>query len=195
MTTIDLATGIERPSDPKDYITKVAAVAAAKPGTLHPLWDDFLNRVTNNNSELIDFLQRFFGYCMTGQTKEHVLVFLYGTGANGKGVFVNTVSGILGDYAIIAPMDLRLSSLGTVCARCCRASRRRRRRSTPRGGLLSMSGQAKRDELARRYAEYPKLVARLVDLFGSAKALDEEVSRVNGSAPPGRAPPSAWGRA
>jgi predicted transcriptional regulator len=45
--------------------------------------------------------------------------------------------------------------------------------------------QAKRDELARRYAEYPKLVARLVDLFGSAKALDEEVSRVNGSAPPG----------
>jgi hypothetical protein len=45
--------------------------------------------------------------------------------------------------------------------------------------------QAKRDELARRYAEYPKLVAPLVDLFGSAKALDEEVSRVNGSAPPG----------
>jgi hypothetical protein len=45
--------------------------------------------------------------------------------------------------------------------------------------------QAKRDELARRYAEYPKIVARLVDLFGSAKALDEEVSRVNGSAPPG----------
>jgi hypothetical protein len=45
--------------------------------------------------------------------------------------------------------------------------------------------EAKRDEWARKYAEYPKLVARLVDLFGSAKAVDEEVSRVNGSAPPG----------
>jgi hypothetical protein len=39
--------------------------------------------------------------------------------------------------------------------------------------------------LARKYAEYPKLVARLIDLFESAKAVDEEVSRINGSAPPG----------
>jgi hypothetical protein len=45
--------------------------------------------------------------------------------------------------------------------------------------------EAKRDELARKYAEYPKLVAQLVDLFGSAKAVDEEVSRINGLAPPG----------
>ena len=45
--------------------------------------------------------------------------------------------------------------------------------------------EAKRDELARQYAEYPKLVARLVDLFESAKAVDEKVSRINGSAPPG----------
>jgi hypothetical protein len=41
--------------------------------------------------------------------------------------------------------------------------------------------EAKRDEWARKYAEYPKIVTQLVDLFGSAKAVDEE----NGSAPPG----------
>jgi putative DNA primase/helicase len=110
MTTINLVTGIERPSDPKDYITKIAAVAAADPGTPHPLWDAFLARVTNNVHELIGFLQRFLGYCMTGSTKEHVLLFLYGTGANGKSVFVNTVSGIFGDYAIIAPMELFMAS-------------------------------------------------------------------------------------
>jgi hypothetical protein len=45
--------------------------------------------------------------------------------------------------------------------------------------------EAKRDEWTRKYADYPKLVAQLVDLFGSAKAVDEEVSRINGSAPPG----------
>ena len=110
MTTIDLNTGIERPSDPRDYITKIAAVAAADPGTPHPLWDAFLARVTDNNPELIGFLQRFLGYCMTGETSEHVLLFLYGTGANGKSVFVNTVSGIFGDYAIIAPMELFMAS-------------------------------------------------------------------------------------
>ena len=72
------------------------------------------------------------------------------------------------------------------CLRLLSVSKRRRRRSTPRGGLLKYERvQAKRNELARKYAEYPKLVARLVDLFGSAKAVDEEVSRINGSAPPG----------
>jgi hypothetical protein len=45
--------------------------------------------------------------------------------------------------------------------------------------------EAERDELARKYAEYPKLVARLVDLFESAKAVDEKVSRINRSGPPG----------
>ena len=39
--------------------------------------------------------------------------------------------------------------------------------------------------LARKYTEYPELMARLVDLFESAKAVDEAVSRINGSAPPG----------
>lgn len=110
MTTIHLDTGIERPSDPKDYITKITAVAAAKRGTPHPLWDAFVMRVTDNSAELIGFLQRFLGYCLTGETSEHVLLFLYGTGANGKGVFVNTVSGILGDYAVVAPMDLFMAS-------------------------------------------------------------------------------------
>jgi putative DNA primase/helicase len=110
VTTIDLNTGVERPSDPKDYITKIAGTTIAKPGTPHPLWDDFLRRVTNNNSELTGFLRRFLGYCMTGETREHVLLFLYGTGANGKGVFLNTVVNIFGDYAVIAPMDLFMAS-------------------------------------------------------------------------------------
>ncbi|MFO1113660.1 MAG: hypothetical protein U1E35_07350 [Rhodospirillales bacterium] len=34
-----------------------------------------------------------------------MLFFLYGTGANGKGTFLNTLTGILGDYAQIAGMD------------------------------------------------------------------------------------------
>ena len=110
MTTIDLDTGVERPPNPKDYITKVTAVHAAKPGTPHPLWDEFLARVTNNSAELINFLQRFLGYCLTGVTSEHVLLFMHRTGANGKSVFVNTIVNILGDYAIIAPMDLFMAS-------------------------------------------------------------------------------------
>jgi putative DNA primase/helicase len=110
MTTIELKTGVERPSDPLDYITKIAGTTIAKPGTPHPLWDAFLKRVTNDDASLIDFLQRFLGYCVTGATFEHVLLFLYGTGANGKSTFIKTVTGIFGDYAIVAPMELFLAS-------------------------------------------------------------------------------------
>jgi putative DNA primase/helicase len=53
-----------------------------------------------------------FGYCMTGSTQEHALFFLYGTGANGKSVFVNTVFTLMGDYAANAPMDTFMESRG-----------------------------------------------------------------------------------
>ena len=38
------------------------------------------------------------------------MFFGYGTGGNGKGVFVNTVSGVMGDYATTAPMETFIAS-------------------------------------------------------------------------------------
>jgi putative DNA primase/helicase len=49
--------------------------------------------------EIRDFLQRIAGYCLTGRTDEHVFLFLYGHGANGKSVFVELMNWLLGDYA------------------------------------------------------------------------------------------------
>jgi putative DNA primase/helicase len=108
--TIDLLTGIDRAPNRLDYCTKVAAVSPAPEGTLCPMWTAFLDTVTGGDAELIGFLKRFLGYCMTGFVNEHALVFLFGTGANGKGVFTSTVTGIFGDYAIIAPMEMFLAS-------------------------------------------------------------------------------------
>jgi putative DNA primase/helicase len=102
--TFDLRTGIERPCDPLDFITKGTACMAAPRGTPHPLWSKFLNRVTNGDADLQAFLQRYVGYCLTGITSEHAFVFAYGTGSNGKSTFINTVANIFGDYATIASM-------------------------------------------------------------------------------------------
>jgi putative DNA primase/helicase len=65
----------------------------------------FLSDVTAGDRELQAFLQRMAGYCLTGTTTEQVLFFLWGTGANGTGTFLNTLRGIWGDYAAVAPMD------------------------------------------------------------------------------------------
>ena len=108
--TVDLRTGIGRAPDPLDYITKKAACSCAPAGTPHPLWTQFLKRVTDGNAELQRFLQRYVGYCCTGLTNEHRFVFAYGTGANGKSTFINTVAGIFGDYATVADMSTFVAS-------------------------------------------------------------------------------------
>jgi putative DNA primase/helicase len=108
--TIELRTGVERAPERLDYITQKAASVIAPPGTPHPLWSAFLNRVTDHNAELADFLKRYIGYCTTGITTEHVFVFAYGSGANGKGTFINTISKIFGDYATVADVNTFLAS-------------------------------------------------------------------------------------
>jgi len=103
--SIKLSTGVERPNNPLDYCTKITGAAAAPEGTPCPMWLSFLNTVMNGDADLIDYLQRVCGYCMTGSIKEHAMFFLYGTGANGKSVFINTLRGILGTYHTTAPIE------------------------------------------------------------------------------------------
>lgn len=101
--SISLETGATRPPAPEDLCTKIAG-AAPLPGGC-PLWLAFLDRVMAGDVELQRYLQRVAGYCLTGSTREHVMFFLYGTGANGKSVFTGTLRAIWGDYAVVAPME------------------------------------------------------------------------------------------
>jgi putative DNA primase/helicase len=66
---------------------------------------DFLDTIFAKDNELIAYLQKFFGYILTGVTTEHAMLFFYGTGANGKSVLISTISGILGEYHRVAPID------------------------------------------------------------------------------------------
>jgi putative DNA primase/helicase len=101
---IDLRTGRERPHRHDDYMSKITEVGP-DPRCPTPHWKRFLQRVTNRDRELIAFLQRVAGYALTGITREHALFFAYGTGANGKSTFFNTIAGCLGDYHRTAPIE------------------------------------------------------------------------------------------
>jgi putative DNA primase/helicase len=100
--TVDLSTGELRPNRREDLLTKLTAASS---GGDCPTWLRFLDRITGGSTELQCFLQRVVGYCLTGLTREHAIFFLYGTGANGKSVFLSTISGLLNDYAKTAPMS------------------------------------------------------------------------------------------
>jgi len=106
---VNLRAGKTRPHDRGDRMTKIAN---ATPKGDCPQWKAFLHDVTGGNVLLQEYLQRMAGYCLTGATSAHALFFLYGTGANGKSVFVNTLASILGDYATSAPMDTFMDARG-----------------------------------------------------------------------------------
>jgi putative DNA primase/helicase len=107
--TVDLRTGKMRGHNPLDYITKCTT---ATPGGECPAWLTFVDRVTGGDQELQAFLRRFIGYSLTGVIREHALGFFYGTGGNGKGTFLNTITSILGEYGCVAGMDVFTESRG-----------------------------------------------------------------------------------
>lgn len=81
----------------KDLITMASPVALT-PEAECPTWERFL-QVTFEDTELIQFLQRSLGYCLTGQTHQQCFWLLHGTGRNGKSTFLDTIKFVLGDYA------------------------------------------------------------------------------------------------
>jgi len=68
-----------------------------------PLWERFLTRILPD-VEIRLFLQRWFGVSMTAERLQH-MVFLYGMGANGKSVLVDTLARVMGDYAATARIE------------------------------------------------------------------------------------------
>ena len=109
---VDLSSSKRLPARRAYYITKQTSVPPAEPGTPHPLWSKFLDDATQGDRELQRFLQQIAGYCLTGDTREHALFFVYGVGGNGKSVFLNTLTAILGDYARTSAMETFTASQG-----------------------------------------------------------------------------------
>ena len=101
-SVIDLRTGERQIHRPEDYLTQITAIS---PGGSCPLWQRTLLQVTDGDEEVVGFLKRYFGYALSGSINEHLFLFLSGSGRNGKGTVINTISKIFGDYHQAAPME------------------------------------------------------------------------------------------
>ncbi|MGW9437981.1 phage/plasmid primase, P4 family, partial [Streptomyces sp. NPDC055607] len=99
---VDLTTGDLTVPDPVEMHTRSTRVApdADLPT---PRWNEFLAQTFGPDRELRSYVQRMAGYAASGSVKWHILPFLHGPGGNGKGVFLNVMRSILGDYAATAP--------------------------------------------------------------------------------------------
>ncbi|MCX6991834.1 MAG: phage/plasmid primase, P4 family [Kiritimatiellaeota bacterium] len=103
--TIDLRTGMLRPHNRADLLTKLAPVKYL-PGYCCKRWERFLVDTTGGDAELIAFLQVVAGYTLTGDTSEEILLLIYGPEAAGKTTFLEALRAALGEYARTIQADL-----------------------------------------------------------------------------------------
>jgi putative DNA primase/helicase len=106
--TLDLRTGGLRPHQREDRITKLVPVNY-DPEARCPRWEQFLGEVFAPHPDLIPFIQRAAGYSLTGDTREECLFLLHGTGRNGKGTLLRTLTTLLADYAMTADFSTFLA--------------------------------------------------------------------------------------
>lgn len=103
--TLDLRVGTLKKHDPADFITRIVTVdynASAE----CPVFMKFILWAMKGDAELVSYLQRFFGYCLTGKTTEQVLNFWHGSGGNGKSTLMTVIQWLLNDYATTADTSL-----------------------------------------------------------------------------------------
>lgn len=108
---IDLRTGEHHKPDHRKMISKCLGVSPADEANC-PMWLKFLGEATEGKYGLLDYLQKFFGYCLSGLMNEEIMTFVYGPGGNGKGVMLKTIGSIFGDYYISTPASTFMETKG-----------------------------------------------------------------------------------
>lgn len=68
-------------------------------------WLSFLNEIFLGDEELIHFMQKSVGYTLTGSIREQSMFLAFGDGSNGKSVFLDIMSRMMGDYGMNAQVE------------------------------------------------------------------------------------------
>lgn len=123
--TLDLRTQEFREHRPDDMLSQLAPVDY-DPSAVCPRWERFVSEVmvpgaceaSDRDRDIVaaeksDFLQRYLGYCLSGDTSAEAFLVMYGpTSRNGKSVCVEAVQSVLGNYSrSMNPESLTLSKL------------------------------------------------------------------------------------
>lgn len=99
---LDLKTGKLRLHKPESNLTLMCGTKY-QPKAKAPQFMKFLSEIMAGDEQMVDFLQRVFGYALTGSGREQCLFFLIGSGLNGKTTLIETLRKVFGSYARHTP--------------------------------------------------------------------------------------------
>lgn len=94
---LNLRTGELLESEPKYRLTKRVRAEYHK-GARHELWDKVLNDLIPD-PVLQVFVQKIFGYCLTGSVEEHKFFYFHGPPGAGKTTLLESFSWLMGNYS------------------------------------------------------------------------------------------------
>ena len=92
--TYELKQNIFRKHTPADLLSKQTGTAYNPKATCNK-WIQFLDKIFDSDHELISFVQKIMGVCLTGTSDFQYFVFCYGSGANGKSTLFNVMQKLL----------------------------------------------------------------------------------------------------
>ncbi|KUH48189.1 DNA primase family protein, partial [Streptococcus agalactiae] len=97
--TIDLSQGLSgiREHDSADYLTKMTNASPSDKGD--GLWQETLATFFCDDTDLINYVQEIVGMAAIGKVYQEHMIIAYGSGANGKSTFWNTIARVLGNYS------------------------------------------------------------------------------------------------
>jgi putative DNA primase/helicase len=107
---VDLRTMAILPHDPAAMHTQIT-LASPDFNADMTKWLGFLDETFKGKEDLVPYIQKLVGYSASGVIADHVLPFCYGSGGNGKGVFLETIQKIMGDYGTTTPNGFLMASM------------------------------------------------------------------------------------
>ena len=107
--TLDLRTAVLSPHKPSDLITKIIPTEFDASAEC-PRFDAFMRHALKDDDDLITFVQKAVGMCLTGSNREQVFFCIHGPGGTGKSTFLNLIREMLGSYAMHTSTETWLAS-------------------------------------------------------------------------------------
>jgi P4 family phage/plasmid primase-like protien len=99
---VELTTGEVGPHRREAMMTKIAPVAC-DPARGIMKFLAYVEKTFGGSGEMIAFMQRFGGYCLTGSTGEQAFYIYYGESATSKSTYVKLTQRLMGEYAVQIP--------------------------------------------------------------------------------------------
>lgn len=103
---LNLKSGSIEIAKKSDRVTKSIAINMPDFEDTCQLWLNFLYDIFQGDTELISWLQKFLGYCLTGHASEEIMLYCLGGGSNGKTIFMHVIKDVIGSYLVSSDASL-----------------------------------------------------------------------------------------